>query len=90
LRLVPDPEPGRVVPLRDPDPDPDAEPAHEDDPEPPLVAGAPGAPHAEATAAEDAAEATTVPTLDGEQAVAILTATLDDLGAAHRRPFTHV
>lgn len=44
------------------------------DPDPPLVAGAPAAAAA--------------PVLDAGQALAVLTAALDDLGAAHRRPFS--
>ncbi|MCW3039944.1 MAG: hypothetical protein JWM31_1849, partial [Solirubrobacterales bacterium] len=67
LRLVPDPEPERVVPLRPEEDGDDREPGSE--PDPPLVA-------------EQAP-------MDGERAVAVLTATLDDLGAAHRRPFSH-
>lgn len=70
LRIVPDPEPDRVVPLRRPEPEEDDEPYV--DPDPPLVASAPAA-----------------KVLDGEQAVALLTGVLDDLGAAHRRPFSH-
>jgi hypothetical protein len=83
LRAVPDlePETETVVPLRQAP----AEPAEcdEPDPNPPLVAQ--DVPPADADADAAAAPAT----LDADQALAVLTSALDDLGAAHRRPFSH-
>ncbi|MCW3013191.1 MAG: hypothetical protein JWO02_283 [Solirubrobacterales bacterium] len=85
LRALPDlePEPGKVVPLRQVPAEP-AEPTEPDepDPNPPLVAqDVPPAP------ADPAPQPTAL--LDEDQALAVLTSALDDLGAAHRRPFSH-
>ncbi|WP_354699286.1 hypothetical protein [Paraconexibacter sp. AEG42_29] len=79
LRVVPDPEPEpQVIPIKP------ATPGPEPDPDPPLVAeAAPGA-----VAVPEVAP-TPVRVVDGERAVEVLTAALDDLGAAHRRPFSH-
>jgi hypothetical protein len=97
LRVVPDPEPEPAAPPR-PAELPDREAPPEEDPNPPLVATAPPVeepPVGEVEATPEPVEpvaATPSPepvvALDGEQAVAVLTAALDDLGAAHRRPFS--
>ncbi len=72
-----------------PDPDPAPTPARSDAPAspppapPPAATAATAAPPPAATAAPPPA-----PALDPERTVAILTEVLDDLGAAHHRPFS--
>lgn len=86
-----EPSPLRVDPEPEPEPEPEAVvptkpvvPVREPEPEPPLLADREPA---AVTVPEVAPTAVIV--LDGERAVEVLTAALDDLGAAHRRPFSH-
>lgn len=88
LRAVPDldpepeQEPEKVLPLSPPPTEP-SDPITPD-PNPPLVAQ-----DARPPTSDPAPEAPRAATMDEQQAVAALTSALDDLGAAHRRPFSH-
>jgi hypothetical protein len=57
-------------------------------PEPEPVAPAPVGPAPEPELEPEPEPTSTAPDLDGDRATAILTAVLDDLGAAHHRPFS--
>jgi len=72
--VEPEPEPVAVVA---PEPEPVAEPEPEPEPEPVAVAEVVPEPEPEP-----------VPVLTGESAQAVLVGVLDDLGAAHHRPFS--
>jgi hypothetical protein len=80
IAVEPEPEP------EPPEPEPEPEPiAIEPEPEPVAVEPEPDP---EPVAAEPAAPDPPPAALDGERAQAILTGVLDDLGAAHHRPFS--